>query len=810
MSVLACCQANGSDLIWSAVSLRGPKVSFWAAWGKSAGRTAPHPLLCHVVDTTAVAARLYGLILGPHSRNELRAAFSVVGDAAGWVALLCGLHDLGKYSPTFQALNVDLAERRFPEIADDLRRVQRQRGLPRLDTPHGLVTALHMKDLLISWGAEPGAAERIAVALGGHHGYFPGSQEFRQARAQVNNHGAERWKAWRDDLVDAVISVLGLPDPRTLPWNELRVSTSAAVGLAALTTVSDWIASDERNFLSPEHEGDLEDYVRVADARADAAVARLDLQPWIPPKDTSFTGLFAAEAPRPLQSVIENLLRNRAEPTMLVVEAPTGEGKSKGALQAVATLVRNLRLAGVYVGMPTQATSHQMLGEIEAMLTHAGDTSAVRLIHSNAREFLDSRATTPTDVGADDPEDCDVAAQEWFTRKKSLLSPLGVGTVDQALKAAIRSGHVFVRLVALSNKVVVIDEVHAYDTYMSTLLDRMLMWLGHMGTSILLLSATLPSRRRDELTASWRAGLLSCVPHDVPPLPTSTAYPRVTMVDAYACMVAQSDVSELNRERIARLELVDDENVVDWALSHASGGKCVAIVHNLVNRAKTTSDALAERIAALPDSQRPQLITITGQLAASHRRTVEADLRSAFGPDGTRPPAIVVGTQVLEQSLDLDFDVMLTDMAPIDALIQRLGRVHRHDRDMQRGALTLAIAGIEETSAGPVFPRYLASVYAPMVLLRTWALLRSETELRSPDEVPVLIDAVYGPPEAIECPAGWEQAWSRAEERLLRALDKDKHDARLMYLPLPVGTQRLADMTARPQNPGNTRKSRHR
>lgn len=792
------------------MSVRDHKPSVWAAWGKSAGRVVPHPLVCHAVDTAAVASRLFILMLGPRCRGELRDAFSVLGDATGWVALLCGLHDLGKCSPTFQALNVDLAVHRFGEMAGaDLRRVQRQRGLPRLDTPHGLVTALHLKDMLVSWGAESGTAEQVAVALGGHHGYFPAGQELGQARAQVNNHGMGHWKAWRDDLVGAVVKARGLPDTRTLPWNELRFSPAGAVALAGLTTVSDWIASDERNFPSPEDEVDLDQYARVSEARADEAVARLDLQPWAPPEDTGFAGLFASEDPRPVQALIERLVRGRVEPTMLVVEAPTGEGKSKAALQAVATLVRGRGLAGVYVGMPTQATSHQMLGEFEKMLARLGDSSAVRLIHSNAREFLDSRAPAPTDVGRDDPDDSDVAAQEWFTRKKSLLTPLGVGTVDQVLKATIRSGHVFVRLVALSNKVVVIDEVHAYDTYMSTLLDRLLMWLGHLGVSVLLLSATLPSGRREELAAAWRAGALSCLPCDVAPLPPSTAYPRVTVVSGGASLVESAEACALNRDRTVRLELVDEEHIVDWALEQAGTGGCVAIVHNLVNRVKATSEALAEKIAAFPEPQRPQLITITGQLAAARRRTVEAELQAAFGPGGTRPCAIVVGTQVLEQSLDLDFDVMLTDMAPIDSLVQRAGRVHRHDRRTRRGVPTLAITGITETPAGPVFPSYLANVYAPMVLLRTWALLRDKKELRSPVEVPLLVDAVYGPPEAIECPPGWEQVWHRAVERLHRAHDKDKHDARLMYLPLPVTTHRLADMTVRPQNPGKSRKSRY-
>ncbi|MEU7863828.1 CRISPR-associated endonuclease Cas3'' [Nonomuraea sp. NPDC049141] len=484
--------------------------AIWPAWGK-AGKDKVHPLICHTLDTAAVAQRLIGVLAGPQCRDELRAAFEPLGEVDPWIATLCGLHDLGKHSPTFQGLQVELALARFDEsAAAALRQVAKRPGLGRrIDTPHGLVTAMHMRDLLRRWGASPATAELVAAALGGHHGYFPDGTALQQARREVHNHGGPTWEGWRDSFVSEVIAVRGLQDPGEMPWQDVCVSSAAAVALAALTTISDWVASDTENFPYADV-FDLAVYKKRADEHASAAVERLELRPWQPP--TSFIELFPDEKPRPVQVVVERVTADRDQPTLVIVEAPTGEGKSKAGIQAAAALMRRLGLLGAYVANPTQATSNQMLAELEELLKRLGQdrTVSVRLIHSGALDHLSERAADPVDVGRDDQEDSDVQAKEWFTRKKSLLVPVGVGTIDQALKAVIRSGHVFVRLVALTNKVVVIDEVHAYDTYMSTLLDRLLAWLGRLGTSVVMLSATLPSARRQELVAAWQSGLLRC------------------------------------------------------------------------------------------------------------------------------------------------------------------------------------------------------------------------------------------------------------------------------------------------------------
>ncbi|PPK63773.1 CRISPR-associated helicase/endonuclease Cas3 [Actinokineospora auranticolor] len=770
----------------------------WVAWGK-AGAGKCHPLVCHVLDTAAVAGAVLVHVLGPQARNELLATFAPLGDAEGWVALLCGLHDIGKYSPAFQAVNADLAGARFGAGAEkDLRRVAKQKGVARRDTPHGLVTAMAVRESLIEWGADFGTADYIAVALGGHHGYFPDAAAVRQARREVNNHGESTWRGWRDGLVRDVVRLRGLPHPETVPWRDVRVSPVAAVVLAAVTTISDWIASDVSNF--PYNDTtDIQTYADSTGALAAKTVERLGLTAWRPP--VTFAELFpGAPKPRPVQAVVEELTRAVDGPTMLLIEAPTGEGKTRAGLQAAAAMVRRLALSGIYVALPTKATSKQTWEEVAEL---AGPVP-VQLAHSGAEEVLAELMTEPRGVGVDEPGDGDLAALEWFTRKRNLLTTIGVGTIDQALKGAIRSGHVFVRLAALTNKVVVIDEAHAYDTYMSTLLDRLLIWLGRLGVSVVVQSATLPAGRRRDLVAAWQAGLSRCLPAEVPPIPDGGDSPRVTRVDRVAVVSRGSGVSALNSGRTIKLKRVADDEVVDWALDRVADGGSAVVVHNLVRRVEQTCDALAERVKAMPAGERPELIVITGRLPAGARRVVEDELKAKFGADGTRPRAIVIGTQVLEQGLDLDFDAMLTDLAPIDWIIQRAGRLHRH---AVRGVPELAVAGVEDTADGPRFPSYLGGVYEPMVMMRTWALLRERESLSLPGEVPALVDALYGDDDAVACPVGWEERWREAEARLVRARDRSKHSGRLMYLPLPHAVNHLSELTKNSKSTSRTREN---
>lgn len=798
-----------------------------AAWGKAGKEQVPHPLICHAIDTAAVAERLLDVLLGPTCRDELLAGLEPLGKPAGWVAVLCGLHDLGKLSPAFQALRDDLALNWLGEAAAvDIRRLSSHKGAGRTDTLHGLLTAIHLERMLRRWSAQREVADTLASVLGGHHGIFPMAESLSQAKDAINHHGGEKWAGWRDALVDELVRLWNLPEASPHSWGKVKIGIGAAVGLAGLASVSDWIASDTTNFPYAGTTVELGAYMEGARELAEQAVRRSDWSSWRPPADTSFRNLFPRTdgGPRPIQQVVERLGNSRSTLGIMIVEAPTGEGKTKVALQRAATVVGQLGLTGMYVGMPTRATSNHVFDEIGGFLGDQAAELRARLLHSSADEHLAAEAlragsatteTYPVDVGHDGPGDGEVLARDWFTRKRGLLAPVAVGTVDQALKTVIRSWHVFVGLAGLSSKVLVLDEVHAYETYMSTLLDRLLWWAGRLGIPVILLSATLPSIRRAELVLSWCAGRNGGAPDDVPALPEFSQYPRVTWSDGVDHQVCGAEVSELNAGRIVHLIRLDDDQVINWLLQRTELGGCAAVIHNIVRRAETTFDQLKNEVARLPEGQRPELIFLTGRVAPKTRHEVEERLRRAFGPEATQRPrrAIVVGTQVLEQSLDLDFDLMVSDLAPVDSLIQRMGRVQRHSRAERAAHLhepVLAITGVTDTTLGPQFPSYTTSVYQRMLLLRTWAVLRDKKEVRSPEQVPQLVDAVYGPPDAVAWPPGWEKQWYKAADQLIRARENNQYDARTIYLPQPQNNREIGELTERPTSPRRTRRERGR
>ncbi|MER6717131.1 CRISPR-associated helicase Cas3' [Streptomyces sp. NPDC000877] len=782
-----------------------------------------------MLDTAVVAEGLVDVLVGPHCRAELERAFGPLGDAVGWMSVLCGVHDLGKLSPTFQGLREDIAAPAMGSAAAaDIQRLTRWRAPgARTDCHHGLLTAVHMARILKAWGAAPTTARTIAWALGGHHGVIPSAASVRQAREAVGDNGGPWWAAVCDDLVSQVITLWGLPEPEGLAWGEVRLSPEAVVALAGLTSVSDWIASarPEKDYVGTGV--DLAAYLRQARRDEARKIERLAWRAWRPPRETGFRALFPREErPHPVQEAIEAVVSRMKGPGIVVVAAPTGEGKTKAALQAAATLVRRFDLRGFYVAMPSRVTSNQAFDAVDQLLAGLGEQAPpVRLLHSTASDYLKERKAPadaadglrPVGVDVDGQGDGDGEAGEWFAHKRGLLAPLGVGTVDQALMAALRSSHVFVRLTGLSGKVVVFDEVHGYDVHMSTLMDRLLWWLGRLRVPVVLLSATLPACRQHALVESWRAGAAGRTPRDIE-APAAQAYPRVAWADTEsdAVQTVGAKASLLNSDRTVELVRVGFEARADWAVQQASAGRCVAVVHNLVRHAVQAHEQILQCVEQLPAEERPEVFLLHSQLLQGERARVEGEIRAKFGrPDdreeNSRPRrAIVVGTQLLEEGLDADFDVMISSVAPIDSLIQRMGRIQRHDRGGDRPPLLLALTGVEEEPGKITFPRYTTNVYAEAILLRTWALLRGRERVYCPQEVQHLVDLVYGPDELLACPEGWEEQWVKAAGQLGRSIARKEQGAEAVRLPQPRDDVQLWELTAKASSASRTRQESYR
>ncbi|WP_458078703.1 CRISPR-associated helicase Cas3' [Streptomyces sp. EMB26] len=494
------------------------------------------------------------------------------------------------------------------------------------------------------------------------------------------------------------------------------------------------------------------------------------------------------------------LARDMEAPGLMIVEAPMGEGKTEAALAVAEIFAARSGAGGVFFALPTMATSNAMFPRLLDWLNRlpgvAGSPHSVHLAHSKAalnEEFtgLMARKGRVTAVGVDETAPAsgqkpdarhragaELVAHTWLRgRKKAMLASFVAGTIDQLLFAGLKSRHLALRHLAVAGKVVVIDEAHAYDTYMSVYLDQVLSWLGAYRVPVVVLSATLPATRRRELVEAYagQAGAGISWGADVP-----DAYPLVTAVPpgGAAPLVRRPQASA--RSTTVHVEpLVDDLNVLaDRLENDLADGGCVLVIRNTVKRVLTTARVLRNRFGT-------ENVTVAHSCFVDlDRADKDSTLLDLFGsPERTdaRPsgPHIVVASQVAEQSLDVDFDLLVSDLCPVDLLLQRMGRLHRHRRghDQERRPPRLRTArclvtGVDWTAAVPAPVRGSVAVYGRYALLRAAAVLRPHLDgvtrrpVQLPTDISPLVQSAYG--EGPVGPEDWQKVMKDAAEQFER------------------------------------------
>lgn len=811
----------------------GVPVALWAKLDNKAregsAAISSHPLLCHMVDVAVVTHQLWEAVLPGATKRRVAAALGMDERAAGlWISFCGGAHDIGKACPPFQ-----LRKETPPALAAAL--VSAGLVAPRsgANAPHGVVTTRVLWEALPrDFGLSQEAADMLGTAVGGHHGVFPDRDTVTKLGVSVL--GNSTWAAVRQALLDSLASLLDLPrDQSPLP-----LDNAAGMWLAGLVSVADWIGSntDYFDYALPDPAApppDLADYLVEAHDKARSALRRLGWSGWTPIGGVlSFHGLFPTLPElAPVQQAVVDLAGKDSGPVLAIVEAPMGEGKTEAAMYLADywTMARGQR--GCFFALPTQATSNQMFGRVRDFLAHRypQDMVNLQLLHGHAalsQEFALLRANadqlfTPRGIYDDTPEASkrpSVVAAEWFTyRKRGLLAPFGVGTVDQLLLGVLRTRHVFVRLFALAGKTVIVDEVHAYDTYMSQLLERLLTWLGALGCSVVLLSATLPTGKRAVLLEAYLRGVGR---GGAPPEPAA-AYPRITWAAPAGpktpAVFSRHVPASPRSSKTINLRVIPGDPVELGRLlgNELTEGGCAAVVCNTVDRAQKVYVALKEVFSDRDKDDLPtELDLLHARYPFKERERREQRALWRFGKEGEqvtvdgqtavveRPRRrVLVATQIIEQSLDLDFDLMVTDLAPIDLLLQRSGRLHRHERGDQRPPglrhrVPLWVCRpLEDEHDVPLFARQTRRVvYDGHVQLRSWWELRrllgdgtaEEGVLRVPDDVEALIEAVY---DQRPCPAdmlpAWREAWARTLEAQHKEAAEAKQEAKQRLLPIP-------------------------
>jgi CRISPR-associated endonuclease/helicase Cas3 len=784
---------------------------FWAktTHDKEHWPHAYHPLLCHMIDVAAVTLIMWEEVLPKAAKKRIARALGLPTDKVGlelvgkMVAWIAGLHDLGKASPPFALRETAQNLKRMYDGTDfSEQHLHRCKAPPPQDAPHGYVTASELPDILTGeFGFPHSLAQRIAALIGGHHGIFPRSEDLIKISDSENRRGGAVWRAVRRELAVALAGLLEVPRPVTLPQSALFDNATTMI-LAGLVAVADWIGSNSAYFACEIKDSrqpitiNAQSYLVKAQSNAGKALDELGWLDWpVQDQARTFDTLFPklSEYPRrDLQTTAIDLAAQLSTPGIVVIEAPMGEGKTEAAMYLADHCNVWLNQRGCYFALPTQATSNQMFSRVHEFLKSrfAGQRVLLQLLHGHAAlsaEFetnLKQGATllklTPvyddTGTAHQHHDDCTpgVVAAEWFThRKRGLLAPFGVGTVDQALMAVLQTKHVFVRLFGLAHKTIIIDEVHAYDTYMSVLLERLLEWLASLGSPVILLSATLPKQRRDALRDAYLKGLGTAVSDGNTVTETrhpEDCYPRITWATAQSQGVKHIQTSTQNTRtlhlRHVSAKLPEGQRETfrlgeDLAEALQDGG-CAAVICNTVQRAQEVYARLKPFFPGEADDGWPELDLLHARFLFKDRAERETRALIRFGKhDGEvidreghlhkvcRPKrAVLVSTQIIEQSLDLDFDLMVTDLAPVDLILQRAGRLHRHQRQpserppaLHKPTLWLCDPEGDDSDV----PDFGASkfVYDAYVLLRSWLVLQGCEYIAIPDDIEEMIEAVY-------------------------------------------------------------------
>ena len=659
-------------------------ASIMSYWGKAGGENESHPLVYHQLDVAATGLVLLDFLPRLHDRL---ADLSGLGRTPlrHWIGFFLAVHDLGKFSSAFQQLRKDLSPAQDREYFYSIRHdTLGHIAWRRLFAEDG-----QLIERLAAWPDGEDPIELIDTwvqCVTGHHGQPP-----RLQSAPISDHFSredqDAMRAWVETASDLFLAKPAKPIAAPLETLE-KHEANFSWYLAGLCTLADWLGSNRDYFPYCTESLTAGQYLEehalpnAQRAMADSGLLPVDTADFLGPKNLFD---FLTE-PTPLQKACLELPLDSG-PKLHILEDVTGAGKTEAAFILLARMMAANQAEGAYIALPTMATANAMYSRTASVYRklYRRDQSAPSLVLAHGGRRLDrdfqSSLIHPGQL-PDEGEyergefDAEARCNAWLAdnNKKALLAQIGVGTIDQALLGVLQSRHQSMRLLGLIGKVLIVDEVHASDDYMHTLLRELLSLHERAGGSAILLSATLPAKMRDELIRAF-GGLAD----ELPCTPENLEYPLLTTVSPakppeYRPVGTRDSVRRTLEDALFH----DVAPTIQWVIEQAQAGRCIAWIRNTVN---DSIDAWQQLAAKLGEDR---VTLFHARFAMGDRLDIEQDVVSAFGPNSTaktRAGRVVVATQVIEQSLDLDFDEMISDLAPIDLLIQRAGRLKRHLRD---------------------------------------------------------------------------------------------------------------------------------
>lgn len=825
-------------------------------------------------NDSALARKLVGFVGAAHDLGKATPVFQA-----------------GNYRSGFNNEEADLS--RKPERAGlPVAKGLRERRRPNHAIAGALILKKFLKEQR-GW-TDLDAIKALSAIVGAHHGRMPLEKDMSEGRELKSEMGwskkdEEKWWLVQCELVDYALQLSNITESDLELLGKYCLSIQAASVLSGLVIMADWIASNQEFFPLLHVNRPISESLVCAHQKADGhdvgllqkdgLLERIEqawnefeiLPTWQGDPNIqhasfeSFTakfGLPKGATMRPVQRAAIEISQTVDDLGMLIIEAPMGEGKTEAALASSEILGARFGRGGVCVALPTMATTDAMFGRVHRWLSHLQKQhpeakQSLYLAHGKAglndefRGLMRTRtagAKSVESVAIDFVEDTNsggisarggrqemsegVVVADWFTgRKKGMLSNFVVCTVDQVLMGALQMKHLALRHIALANKVVIIDECHAYDVYMRAYLERALEWLGAWRVPVILLSATLPASQRQSMLEAYHKGVSASLwkkpeprsprkrasrwsksesGETVTSSPDPASTPRFANIkgevaskvnlDSIASPLKNADVGDSELYAYPLITYATSDDVAEYAPEPSAratnltlslmgddlcelenllreslqDGGCAGIICTTIGRAQETSQALRR---CFPGDQ----VKLTHSAFMDlDRMENERELRETLGPQATRANGhrpsklIVVGTQVLEQSLDIDFDLLVTDIAPVDLLLQRMGRLHRHarseeDRPTPVRRARCYVRGVEEIkSDGPVFARGVDAVYQPAFLIETLAVTglaegiatgsaenQPVRQVELPEDIAPLVQRAYGPEIETLIPEAW-------------------------------------------------------
>lgn len=688
------------------------------------------PYKIHSLDTEGIMTLLYDKWLSESVRDYISINLNTSCDieeskymARNFCRIVALLHDIGKMTPAFQSRITSNIENHTEMLARNGLKVSDITEASK--SPHNIAGQFILEEL--------GFSKSISIIVGSHHGRATqncrGQLSYRSNYFGRRNEQEQKWRRLWTEWVDYALKKTGWTSIDALPKPDVKVQMI----ITGLLIMCDWIASNTDYFPYIDIDSNISD--EECWNRVERAWNKLNFpNSWYAENINDLSEFFKKRfpyEPNLLQKTVMDIVSENHKEGLYILEAPMGIGKTEAALASAEILASKFGAGGIYFGLPTQATANGIFGRIRDWAKGCDtENHTIRLAHGMTelneeyQEMFKGKAT--------DSEDGSVIVHEWFEgRKQALLADFVIATVDQFLLASLKQKHVMLRHLGLLGKVVIIDECHAYDAYMNVYLDRTLTWMGAYKVPVIILSATLPPKRRTELIKAYFNQKNDII---ISNKSNSLAYPVITWTSGKE--VIQKSVKNNIPDKHIIVTEIDEANLITILSEKLSDGGCAAIIVNTVGYAQWLSEKISEE---MPDFK---LICFHSRFTAADRAAIEKKLLTAVGKKSScndRDRLIVVGTQVIEQSLDVDFDFMITELCPMDLLLQRSGRLHRHERirpDRLENAEIAILRSADNKSN---------NIYSEWILKRTEKYLPKELVI--PECIPYLVSKVYDNPE---------------------------------------------------------------